>query len=191
MSFFEASRNHVNLFVTDTGFSALLALCRPDLLFLPSAVLWKVLMCEAAEPEPIAFPCTGRGLQPPQCSSARSLQRVLSWALGGTGTPESTAPTLLGFHLSSGPLSRQEGNLLSATQRRAQRKTRTAWAAVRSELLCSLRVLGSKGVFRVGQQLRRLTQASHVSVEPTSQCAAAESTGQRDIVDPHSCFSHW
>lgn len=110
---FEASRNQVNLLVTDTGVSALLALCRTDLLFLPSAVLWKVLMCEAAEPEPIAFLGTGRGMQLHQCSSTHSLQSLSppGWAvnriqmekgwpvrpcgpLGGTWTPESTAPTL-------------------------------------------------------------------------------------------------
>lgn len=32
-----------------------LALCRIDLLFLPNAVLWKVFICEAAKPEPVAF----------------------------------------------------------------------------------------------------------------------------------------
>lgn len=53
--FLKASGNIINLFVTDTGFLLSMPSAGFDLLFLPSAVLWKVFICEAAEPEPIAF----------------------------------------------------------------------------------------------------------------------------------------
>lgn len=97
----------------------------------------------------------------------------------------------LGFHLSSGPLNGQERNLLYIHPAEStERKTRTVWTTVHNEFLCSPLFQGSKDICRVGYQLRRLTQASHISIEPISQCSIEKSTGQRNIVDPQSCFSH-
>ena len=57
--FFKASGNHINLFVTDKGFLLSLPSAGLTYFFSPNAILWKVFICEAAEPKPIAHHSTG------------------------------------------------------------------------------------------------------------------------------------
>lgn len=57
--------------------SAVHALFRIDLVFLPNAVLWKVLICEVAEPEPTEFLCKGQGTENRSTVREPTLCRVL------------------------------------------------------------------------------------------------------------------